>query len=134
MNFVYLAHSGTRYLVLLSGLIAIVVLLRGMLAKGPYDRAARIAASSFAGLASLQGLLGIILVILRPFYPALMGHLVMMILAIAGVQTLTGWAKKAESDPARAYRLAVAGVVLALVLMIGGILAIGRGPLQSTVL
>jgi len=133
MNFVYMAHSGLRYLVLLSGVVALLAPLRGMISKGPYDRTARIAAASFVGFANLQGLLGILLVVLRPFYGALMGHLVMMVLAIAAAQTLTSWGKKAAADPARAYRLSLAGVVVALVLMIGGIMAIGRGPLQSTV-
>lgn len=132
MNIVYMAHSGLRYLVLLSGLIALAVLLRGMLAKAPYDRTARIAAASFVGLANLQGLLGIVLVILRPFYPALMGHIVMMILALGAAQTLTSWGKKAASEPERAYKLSLAGVVLALLLMVGAIMAIGRHPLQST--
>lgn len=130
MNFVYQAHSGVRYLVLLSAIVALVVLVRGAATGAPYGRAARIATASFVGFLNLQVLLGITLLVLGVWYPALIGHLAMMVLAVASAQVLTGWGKK-ETDPKRAHRLSLAGVAVALLLILGGIAAIGRHPLES---
>jgi hypothetical protein len=133
MNSIYYAHSGLRYLVLLSGVIALVVLLRGLLTGAAYGKASRISAASFMGFTQLQALLGVVVVLTRPWYAALIGHLAMMIVAIAAGQTLTSWAKRA-SDPKQAHRLAVAGVVVTLALMVAGIYAIGRHPFESQAL
>jgi hypothetical protein len=130
MNLVYQAHSGVRYLVLLSALVALAVLVRGLLGNRPFDRAARIATASFSGFLQLQFVLGLVLVFLRPWYGALIGHITMMILAVGAAQMLTKWAKQA-TEPGRAYRLALAAVGVALVLVVGGIFAIGRHPFQS---
>lgn len=130
MNAVYHAHSGLRYLVLLAALVALVVLVRGLTGGRPYDRTARIAAAAFTGLLHLQVLLGILLVVLGIWYPALMGHVTMMILAAAAAQILTVWGKK-EADPKRGHTLSLAGVGVALLLILGGIAAIGRHPLES---
>jgi hypothetical protein len=130
MTFLYMAHSGVRYLVLLSGLVALVVLLRGLVTGAAYGKPARISAASYAGLLSLQGILGIAMVIMGRWYGALMGHMAMMVLAIAAAQTLTGWGKRSP-DAKRAHMLSLAGVVVSLLLIVGGIMAIGRHPLQS---
>ena len=82
------------------------------------------------GFLHLQVLLGIVLVVMGIWYSALMGHLTMMVLAAAAAQILTVWAKK-EADPKRAYSLGLAGVGVALLLILGGIAAIGRHPLES---
>jgi hypothetical protein len=130
MEFVYEAHSGVRYLVLLAGILAVLVLLRGLIAGAPYGKAARIASASFVGFVHLQILLGVTLVVLGRWYPALMGHLAMMLLAAAAAQLLTVWGKKAL-DANTAHKLSLAGVVVALLLIAGGIFAIGRSPLES---
>lgn len=126
----YHAHSGIRYLVLAAALAALVLVARGLSGRAPYSGAARAAVGAFVGLLHLQLLLGILLVVSGIWYPALMGHLVMMVLAVAAAQLLSGWARRAP-DPARAYRLALAGVAVALLLIVAGIAAIGRHPLQS---
>jgi hypothetical protein len=130
MQFVYQAHSGVRYLVLLAGIIALVVLIRGLASGAQYGRAARISAAAFIGLVHLQVLLGVVMVVMGRFYPALIGHMAMMILAAAAGQLLTVWGKKAL-DAGTAHKLSLAGVVLALVLIVGGIFAIGRTPLET---
>lgn len=130
MNVLYMAHSGIRFLVLLAALVALLVLGRGLASGALYTRNARIAAASFVGLLNLQGVLGVAMVIMGRWYPAVMGHMVMMVLAIAVAQTLTSWGKRSV-DPKRAYTLSLAGVAVALLLILGGIMAIGRHPLQS---
>lgn len=130
MNFLYMAHSGIRYLVLLAGVIAFVVLLRGLLSGAPYGRSARISTAAFSGFLNLQFLLGLAMVLMGRWYAALMGHLVLMVLAVAAAQLMSSWAKR-NPEPRQAHRLALAGVGLALVLIVAGVAAIGRHPLEN---
>ncbi len=133
MNMVYYAHSGLRYLVLLSALAAIVVLIRGRAGNRPYDRAARLTTGIFTGTLHLQFALGILLVVLGRWYPAVMGHLIMNTLGVATATVLVGWARR-EKDARRGYTYALTGVVVSLLLLVAGIAAIGRHPLQSRAL
>ncbi|HLL84995.1 MAG TPA: hypothetical protein VK420_20160, partial [Longimicrobium sp.] len=94
MNMVYYAHSGLRYLVLLAAIAAIVILARGLSGKRPYDRPARISSAIYTGSLHLQVVLGIIMVVLGRWYPALMGHLIMNLLAVAVATTLSGWGRR----------------------------------------
>jgi heme A synthase len=129
-SFLFHAHSGLRYLVLLAAVVAIVYLGFGLLTRREHDRGARIVMSAFVGLLDLQILLGIGLVATGVFYPALMGHLMMMVLAAAAAHGLSVLSRKA-AEPRRRYGMALAGVVLALLLIVGGITAIGRGVFSS---
>ncbi|HYW09659.1 MAG TPA: hypothetical protein VE913_22035 [Longimicrobium sp.] len=130
MNLVYQAHSGVRYLVLLFGLIALAVAIHGLVGKRQYDRNARRAAAAYTGTLQLQFILGIILVIMGRFYSALIGHMVLMLLAVGAASVLNGWARRA-TDSQKAFKMALGGVVVSLVLIVLGISAIGRHPLGS---
>lgn len=131
MNFVFQAHSGLRYLVLLAGVAAVLVMAVGLFSRrAAYGRPARTAMAAFAGLLDLQIVLGIVLVVLGVFYPSLMGHLTMMLLAAAAVHGGSVLARK-QGDPRRAYSLGLIGAVLALVLIFLGIRAIDRGVFES---
>jgi hypothetical protein len=121
------AHSGVRFLVLLAALVALVVLLAGWAGGKPWTKGARIATAAFTGLLDLQVLLGIILVTTGVYYPRLIGHITLMLLAAVLAHGMTVAARRAADDR-RKYGLALTGVVLALVLMVGGIMAIGRMP------
>lgn len=132
MTFLYHAHSGLRYLVLLAGVLAVLYLAFGWAARRPYDRPARVLGAAFTGTLDLQVLLGILLLFLRPFYGALMGHVVMMLLAVIAAHGFSVYARGRPDDRQR-YAVALAGVAVALVLAVGGILAIGRGVFETTV-
>ncbi len=132
MIFLYHAHSGLRYLVLLVGFLAVLYLAFGLLTRRPFDGPARGLAAAFTGMLDLQMVFGILLLFFRPFYPALIGHVVTMLLAIAAAHGFAVAAKKA-ADPRRRYGLALTGVALALLLIAGGIMSIGRGLFQTTV-
>lgn len=132
MEFVYHAHSGLRYLVLLAGVVAAVILAVGVLSPRPYGRGARIATAAFVGLLDLQVLLGLLTLAVRPFYPQLMGHVVMMLLAAGAAHVLPAMGRRA-TDPRRKYALSLAGVAVALLLVVGGIMSIGRGVFESTI-
>jgi hypothetical protein len=122
MEFIFHAHSGLRYLVLLAGVLTLGYALYGWLTKRAWDRAARILGSSFAGLLDLQVLLGIVLVF-RIYYPALIGHIVMMALAAVVVHGASVANRRA---PHPRFGLLAAATALALVMIVGGIMAIQR--------
>lgn len=117
-------HSAVRYLVLLAGVVAIIIALVRLKA-GTTGDPGRIAGAAFTGLLDLQVLLGIGVLLTRPFYPALIGHLTMMILAVA-VAHGTGVLLRRRPPERRSPAIQLAGFLLALILVIGGIQAIGR--------
>ena len=129
MNFLYHAHSGLRYLVLLAALVAIVA-LADALATGRASRATRVLPAIFTGLLDLQVLLGIALVIGGLMPDIVVGHLVMMVIALIvahGASILAG----RTTDERRALTIRLAGIILALVIIIGGIMALGRSVFGS---
>ena len=124
MKMLYMAHSGLRYLVLLAGIAALVMLAIDLSAKRQ-SGAARGLTAAFTGLLDLQVLLGIALVVGGVYYGALMGHLMMMILAVGAAHATSILAKR-EPDARKATIARLAGVIAAIVLIIVGITAIGR--------
>lgn len=126
----YYAHSGLRYLVLLAGLGALLYLGWGLIRRRPFDRGARIASAAFNGLLGLQLLLGITLLFIRPIYPALWGHVIAMVLAVGAAHGLAA-AGKRSAEPRGRYVFAFGGVAVALLLIVGGILAIREGIFAS---
>ena len=130
-NMLFYAHSGLRFLVLLSAVMAIAVLLWGWNSRRPYAGQSRAIVAVFTGVLGLQFLVGIGVVLTRPWYGALMGHLIMMFAAIGVAQGVTGYARR-QPDARRAHMISLIGVALALVLVIGGIMAIRDNPFQMT--
>ena len=131
IDMLFHAHSGLRFLVLLAAVVALVVQAMGVFGRRPYERPSRISMAAFTGLLDLQIVLGIALVALGCFYGALMGHLMMMVLAAAAAHGCSVFARK-QADGRRAHTVALVGVVLALLLMVGGIGTIGRSPVGSS--
>lgn len=127
-NILFHAHSGLRYLVLLAGVVSFGYSLIAMLRNRPWDRPGRIMLSSFVGLMDLQVVIGLVLVFVWAFYPALWGHLTMMILA-AVVGHVAAGVNKRRPPERQSHRVAVLGSAGALILIIGGIMAIGRSIL-----
>lgn len=74
-------------------------------------------------------LLGILVLVTRFYYPALIGHIVMMVAAAGVAQALIS-VNRRKAQPG--YGLPLAGVGLAVLFIIGGIMAIGRGVFTST--
>lgn len=130
-NMLFYAHSGLRFLVLLSGAIAAAVLLWGWRSGRPLAGQSRAATAVFVGTLDLQILLGIATVLTGPWYGALMGHLVMMIAAAIAAHGITAYGRK-QADARRAHLVTLVGVVLALLLILGGIMSIRSNPFQMT--
>lgn len=131
-NALFYAHSGLRYVVLLLAAAAIAYHAYGLATRRPVDRAARGTAGAFAGALDLQILLGVALMASGIFYGALMGHLMMMVLAAVAAHGGILVAKKAV-EPRRYYTATLAGMVVAIVLIVLGVSAIGRSLFQSGV-
>jgi hypothetical protein len=130
MIVLYQAHSGVRYLVLLLALVAVAMFLHGFVTRRPAGKADRVLMGAFTGVLDLQILLGVALIVGGIFYGQLMGHLMMMLLAVISAHAAGVLARKA-TDHRRAHAIRLAGVVLALLLIVGGVMAIGRAPLES---
>ena len=125
------AHSGIRFLVLLAALAALAIIGSGWAGRRPWTKGARISLAAFTGLLDLQILLGILLAVSGDFYPRLIGHLTMMVLAAVFAHGLSVAARRATDDRRR-YGLALGGVVLALLLIVGGIMAIRPHPFATS--
>jgi hypothetical protein len=117
-------HWTLRYLVFLAGVLAILVSViqyRRTTASG----SARISAAAFTGLIDLQILMGLFMLLTRPFYGALSGHIVMMI-AAAGVAHMGSIRARRREPELAGAPLRVFAFTIALVLIVGGLLAINR--------
>lgn len=126
----YHAHSGLRYLILVVGAAVLVYAVWGWLGKRPYDRTMKGFASAFAGLLHLQILLGFALLVTGRYTPALIGHIFLMLLAAGAAQVVPSVMRRRPPEE-RTYLPHVVGTVVALALIVGGILAIGRGVFES---
>jgi len=127
------AHSGLRYLVLVAGVVALVWAVVGMITKRPYARGMRIAAMSFAGLLHLQVLLGFAILVSGRFYPALIGHIFLMIMAAVVAQIPVSVLRRRPPEE-RTYAPHAIGIAVALFLIWAGVAAIGRGLLGSSMM
>ncbi|MCI0437251.1 MAG: hypothetical protein L0271_26980 [Gemmatimonadetes bacterium] len=123
-EFVFMFHSGLRYLVLLTAVVALGVLLAGLRTK-PVSRGAVTAFRVFNRVLDVQVLAGIVVVLTRPFYGALMGHITMMVLAVIFADGAAIVHRRRPAERRTAGFLA-ASVALSLALIVAGILAIGR--------
>lgn len=130
-QFLFQAHSGLRFLVLLAAIVAIALLAWGWSARRPYAGPVRASVAVFGGLLGIQLLVGIGLLLVRPFYGALTGHLVMMVAAVGVAHATAAYARR-RSDGRQAHAVALSGVALALLLVIGGIMAIRSSPFHVT--
>lgn len=122
---IFYAHSGFRYLVLLSGILTVAYLSWAMATRRPYDSTARRIMAAFTGVMDLQILLGVVLLFQIPFYGALMGHLVMMVAAVV-VAHAAAIANRRRPEGQQSNGLLLGGALVAILLIFGGIMAIGR--------
>ena len=102
---------------------ALSYLLFGLVTKRDFDKPAGALSGAYVGLMDVQVLTGILLYLLIPSYPALLGHVVMMLAAVSVAHVVNVVNKRRET---KSYAVALVGVVLSLVLIVGGIMSIGR--------
>ena len=131
MNALLHAHSGFRFIVLVLGFLNVLILGIGLVRKKPFGRPHRALGAAFAGSLHLQVILGITLVAMGRYYPQLIGHFVMMILAAVLAQVCMSVNRR---RPQPGLVLPMIGVSGALLLITGGVMAIGRGLFTMTVI
>jgi hypothetical protein len=124
------AHSGLRFLILLLAVVNVVALGIGLATGKPFGKLHRILGASFAGSLHLQVLIGLGLVAMGRWYPALAGHLAMMLLAAVAAQAAMTVNRK---RPKPGFQLPLIGVLVSLGLIFGGVSAIGRGLFSMTI-
>lgn len=126
---VFTIHSYVRYLVLLAGVGAIITAIAGWRAAGVPPRAERALGGAFVGLLDLQVVLGVLVLLTGfPFYGALTGHLFMMLLAAAVAHGASVMARRREPERSGSPVRTI-GFMLALLFIVGGIMAIQRSLL-----
>lgn len=126
-EFLFAAHSGFRYIVLFVGLGAAAG-AASALVRGPLSRASRLSFGLFrvfVVVVDIQVLLGIAVVLTRPFQPMYIGHLVMMVLALVVAHGLSASLKRKPPEKREPGPI-LAGVAIAIALIAGGIMAMDR--------
>ncbi|MDT8368753.1 MAG: hypothetical protein RQ745_06070 [Longimicrobiales bacterium] len=124
------AHSGIRYLVLLFGLLTLLYAIYGVVTNRDHDKPMRILSGLFAGSLQLNVLLGLGLIFTGTFYPALIGHIFMMVAAAVVAQIVPSVMRRRPPE-ARTFLPYVVNTLVALGLVAGGIVSIGRTVLGS---
>jgi hypothetical protein len=124
-NIAFNAHSGLRYLVLLLATLCTLYAVIGLFRKQPVDKTGLVLMRVFTSVIDVQFLLGVVTLISGRFFGALIGHIVMMIAAVAVAHIGAVRLKKAPLER-RGYGLMLAASLIPLALMIAGILAIQR--------
>lgn len=125
MNWFFPAHSGLRYLVLLFAVLTALYALFGMATKRRFDAAGLTLIRMLAVLVDIQVVLGIGTLITRAYFPALIGHIVLMIAAAAVVHLGAAKLRKAP-EAERRYGLLLSSALIPLALIVAGIMAIQR--------
>ncbi len=123
-----LIHSVVRYGVLAAGAVAFAVTLFVLLTGDDSYRAIRAVGAAFVGLLDLQVALGIALVAGGIWFPALIGHVVMMVAAAVALHVALAMNRR---RPYPGALLPLLGSALALALIVGGIFALGRPALSG---
>ena len=124
-NFFLNAHSGLRYLILLAGILTVLYATYGVASGRAYDKTIRILASSFVGTLHMQILLGVLLLLSGLFSSALTGHIFMMVFAAVSAQIPVSVMRR-RPEGNKSYLPHGVGALVALVLIWGGVTAIGR--------
>ena len=123
------AHSGSRFLVLILGVAVIAYAGYGMATGRPYDKTMRILASSFTAALDLTVLFGLGVVFSGTFYPALAGHIMTMLLAVAVAHIVSVVIRKRPLEE-RTYAPHLVSALVVLGLVTVGAMAIGRSIIR----
>lgn len=118
-RFIYEAHSGIRWLVVLMTAVALVWLLVRYIQNQAYDKRTHIIVASWAGLVGLQWLLGILLLVVLGQYSGIQwSHAGVMTLALAVAHGYVPLKKRADKIR---YQGGLASIVAVGVLVFVGV-------------
>jgi multisubunit Na+/H+ antiporter MnhB subunit len=133
MQYVLMAHSILRWLIVLAALLALIRLGWGLASKRAYDQTAWRLVNAYSGLMSLQMLLGLIYFLWSGFagsgFPGYrIGHLVVMLLAVVASHLPKRW--KNAPDAVRT-RNDLITLVVSLILVALGVMMLPQGWAHS---
>jgi hypothetical protein len=131
-NFLFMAHSGWRWLVLLFVVVVAIKMLVGWLAKQKWTDLDMTLVRVTHIVVAIQVALGIILYILflveggrgRTIGGFTGGHVVPALLAYGGVLFAAIRARKASSWPDK-FKFAAIGLIAAIILIFGALMSVG---------
>jgi hypothetical protein len=123
MNIMFHAHSWLRYLVLLVALAAVIALTYSVV-TGRAMRSARQLSTAYAVVLDIQILLGAFLMMGGILTDAVTGHLILMVLAAVATHGAFLIGQQTSSER-RELGVRLGGIVGALILIAGGLVAIG---------
>lgn len=125
MNFILMAHSGLRWLILLIAIVAVIKFAIGWLRGGAFTGLDRGLSVGFSGLMDLQALLGVILLFGLGGFPSYrLEHLTTMLLAVIVGHLPARWK---NAPPALRFRNSLLCIVIALLLVLAGIARLPGG-------
>lgn len=135
LDFVLNFHSGWRFLVLLGAVVMFGYFVYALVTNGTDAKRDKLVATIFGIIVDIQLTLGILLFILYIFDDARevkgqqIGHAVTMLLFVAPLAHFYSVYSKRnpDADPKRRHMVGAAVPVVALIFIIGGILALGGG-------
>jgi hypothetical protein len=127
-DFLYEAHAGWRYLAYLALLVAFVFFAFLLITRSDRTKYERVVGIIFAVVIDIQITLGIILLIIQLldgiFLSRTIGHVVIMLLVLPIIHAYSFYARR-NPDKLRNQRIiGMVAPVLAVVLIIGGLMAI----------
>jgi len=120
----YSLHSWLRYAVFLAGLAAFGYALWGLLGKRPYRKRMWDLAAAFTISLYVQVVLGFLLIFTYRFFSGPLGLHMVFTMAAAALAQMTYSANRRRSREERRYGIHVAGVGVAMALVVAGILVI----------
>jgi heme A synthase len=123
-------HSFLRYLVFGAAALHLGYSAVQLYGNQPFNKVGRVLSAVSMSLIHVQVILGLSMVGLGVFYPKLIGHLVLMLLAAVLVTVMHSKNRRA---PVPNWKRPLVGTAGALLLIVLGILSIGRGVFSSTV-
>ncbi|MCG3209768.1 MAG: hypothetical protein FOGNACKC_03395 [Anaerolineae bacterium] len=126
-DFVLMAHSGWRYIVLIMLVITLVKMLVGWLGKARWTRLDGRLLSALRVVVNIQVVLGLLLYILLQFWTNMRftgEHVVVALLAVSGVEFAAARAKRAAADNSK-FKWAAIGLIVAFVLIFVALRIVG---------
>lgn len=129
MTGLFHAHSGIRFLILVLCVVYLAASVVALASKANVARLHRVAGSALMGTLHLQILIGASMVVMGRYYPALVGHIVMMLAAAVGGQVLVSMHRR---NPEARRALPLVAALWVLLCLTGGLMAISRGLFTMT--
>lgn len=130
-DFIFNAHSGLRWLVVLATIIAFVWLIRGIFQNKPYDKLTHRIIAAWSGLIGLQWILGIILFVLMGAYDVRYRweHFFLMTIALVAAHAYVPL--KRVADDSKRQQGVLISVIGVSILVYAGVIVLPQGWAMS---